>query len=443
MKQHLKNGVRLMINPIERFLNLESSGGILLILCTAIAIIWVNSGYEASYHHLWEQKLSIGFGNFAIDLPLHIWINDLLMAVFFFYVGLEIKREMLAGELSSIKEAAMPIAAAIGGMVFPAAIFLIIIYKFNGGIGHEGWGVPMATDIAFSIGILTLLGKRVPVSIKVFLTALAIVDDLGAVLVIALFYSSDMQINYLLYATPLLGLLALFNYLNFRKIPIYILVGMVMWYLFLKSGIHPTVCGVIVAFTIPARRKINLKEFLNTTKAGLAVLESTKVPPNDIVLDTDQIDAIYTMEEASDKVQSPLQRIENTLHEWVIHFIMPVFALANAAVVFESNILDSLFSPISLAVAIALLIGKCCGITLFSWISVKLGIAALPTNTSWKEIFGVSILAGIGFTMSLFVSNLAFSDPHMIDQAKIGIFFGSIMSGFIGFFVLKSVLKKV
>jgi len=430
-----------MVNPFEKFLHLESSGGILLMLCTAIAIIWVNSGYEASYHHLWEQEISFGFGNFSLVKPLHVWINDLLMAVFFFYVGLEIKRETLAGELASMKEAAMPIAAALGGMLLPAGIFLLIISNFD--YGHQGWGIPMATDIAFSIGILTLLGKRVPVSIKVFLTALAIVDDLGAVLVIALFYSSDIQTNYLLYSIPLLGLLILFNYLNLRRIPLYVIVGLVMWYFFLKSGIHPTVCGVIVAFTIPARRKINLKQFLDTTKKGVAILESTKIPQNEIVLDPEQIETINIMEEVSDKVQSPLQRLENTLHDWVIYFIMPIFALANAAVVFESNILDSLLSPVSIAVAVALIVGKSFGITLASWISVKMGIAALPENTTWKEIFGVAILGGIGFTMSLFVSNLAFTDVELIDQAKIGIFFGSIMSGVIGYFFLKSVLRKV
>jgi len=441
MKKHLKKGVKLMVNPFEKFLHLESSGGILLMLCTAIAIIWVNSGYEASYHHLWEQEISFGFGNFSLVKPLHVWINDLLMAVFFFYVGLEIKRETLAGELASMKEAAMPIAAALGGMLLPAGIFLLIISNFD--YGHQGWGIPMATDIAFSIGILTLLGKRVPVSIKVFLTALAIVDDLGAVLVIALFYSSDIQTNYLLYSIPLLGLLILFNYLNLRRIPLYVIVGLVMWYFFLKSGIHPTVCGVIVAFTIPARRKINLKQFLDTTKKGVAILESTKIPQNEIVLDPEQIETINIMEEVSDKVQSPLQRLENTLHDWVIYFIMPIFALANAAVVFESNILDSLLSPVSIAVAVALIVGKSFGITLASWISVKMGIAALPENTTWKEIFGVAILGGIGFTMSLFVSNLAFTDVELIDQAKIGIFFGSIMSGVIGYFFLKSVLRKV
>lgn len=440
MKQRLQKGVKLMVSPIENFLNLESSGGILLMLCTAIAIIWVNSGYEASYHHLWDQQLSFGFGNFSLVKPLHVWINDLLMAVFFFYVGLEIKREAIAGELSSLKEAAMPIAAAIGGMLLPAGIFLLIIGNFD--YGHEGWGIPMATDIAFSIGILTLLGKRVPVSVKVFLTALAIVDDLGAILVIALFYSSDIQTNYLLYALPLLGLLILFNYLNLRRIPLYVIVGLIMWYLFLKSGIHPTVCGVIVAFTIPARRKINLKQFLDTTKNGLNVLESTKIPQNEIVLEKEQIEAINLIEDVSDKVQSPLQRLENTLHDWVIHFIMPVFALANAAVVFKSDILDSLLSPVSIAVAVALVAGKSLGITLASWISVKIGLASLPLNTTWKEIFGAAILGGIGFTMSLFVSNLAFTDPLLIDQAKVGIFFGSIMAGLLGYFFLKSVLKK-
>lgn len=429
-----------MVNPIERFLHMETSGGILLILCTVIAMVWVNSSYEHSYHALWDQYLSIGFGDFKLSKPLHVWINDLLMAVFFFYVGLEIKREVLAGELSSIKEAAMPIAAALGGMIFPALIFLLVISNFDH--GHHGWGIPMATDIAFSIGILTLLGKRVPVSIKVFLTALAIVDDLGAVLVIALFYSTNIEVNYLLYSLPLLGLLLVFNYLSLRAIPLYVIVGLIMWYFFLKSGIHPTVCGVIVAFTIPAKRKINLKKFLDTTRNGMNVLETSEIQENEIVLVKKQIDAIYTMEEASDKVQSPLQRLENTLHEWVIHFIMPVFALANAAVVFKADIFSTLFSPISLAVAIALVLGKTVGITFFSWLSAKIGVAALPDKVTWTQIFGVAMLGGIGFTMSLFISNLAFKDPAYIDQAKVGILFGSLVAGFAGYFFLKSALKS-
>lgn len=436
----IKIRVRKIIRPIENFLHMEAAGGILLMISTFVAILWVNSPYKDSYDIFWQQKFMIGFGDFVINKPIWLWVNDGLMSIFFFFVGLEIKREVLAGELSSFKDAAMPIAAAFGGMIVPAVLYIALV--FNTEHGKEGWGIPMATDIAFSIGILTLLGKRVPLSLKVFLTALAIVDDIGAVLVIALFYTGELHTSYILWSVPFFGIMILLNIFNVRHIPLYLIPGMIIWYMFLKSGIHPTVCGVLAAFTIPARRKINFKEFLRRANDGMKKLQKGPVEESSVVLDKFQMDAIYTVEEASDKVQSPLQRLENTLHAWVVNFIMPVFALANAAIVLELKVLETLLTPVALAIAASLVIGKSTGIFLFSWLSYKLKIAQLRPGITWKRIYGVGLLGGIGFTMSLFISSLAFADKELIMQAKMGILFGSLISGFAGYFFLKKIITS-
>lgn len=438
-KQKAARKVKNIVKPVEKFLHMEASGGILLILATVAAMIWVNSMWSGSYFQLWERHLSIGLGDFLLSKELTIWVNDALMAIFFFFVGLEIKREMLAGELTSLREASLPISAAIGGMLIPASMFVLLNL---GKTGTEGWGIPMATDIAFSIGILTLLGKRVPVSLKVFLTALAIVDDIGAVLVIAVFYSAEIYWNYLIYAGGLYIILLIFNFFYLRYIPLYIIIGIVMWYYFLKSGIHPTVCGVLVAFTIPARRKINLSDFIQRTRFGLSSIEKSEIPESHMILNTKQINTINIIEEASDKVQSPLQRLENSLHDWIIFFIMPVFALANAAVVFETGILDVVTSHISLNIAASLVFGKALGITFFAWLAVKMKMASFPKGVRLPHILGVGFLGGIGFTMSLFITNLAFDVPVMIQEAKLGILLASFVAGVSGYLLLKYTLPK-
>lgn len=428
---------QLIANPFERFLKLQSAGGLLLIIATVIAMVWSNSGYSASYFALWEQQLSIDYGSFQFSRSLHWWINDGLMAIFFFVVGLEIKREVLAGELSTAKDAIFPIAGAIGGMLVPIIIFLLLVGK---GASAKGWGVPMATDIAFALGVLSLLGKRVPLSLKVFLTALAIVDDIGALFVIAVFYSHEIHWAYLQIAGGLFMMLFVFNYFNLRTISVYTLTGIVIWFCFVKSGIHPTIAGVLLALTIPASRKIRMDSFIKRVKAGLEEFKKAKWPDSKVVLTIQQINAIETIKESVTKVQSPIYRLENSLGNFVTKFTMPLFALANASIVFGGGTINY-FSNATLGVGIALLLGKVSGISLLSWLSVKLGWAKLPSDVTWTQIIGVGILSGIGFTMSLFIANLAFTDVTIINQFKIGIFIASFLAGIIGYIVLNRSLK--
>lgn len=437
IKNEAKKITQIIADPFERFLKLQSSGGLLLILATAIAMLWSNSDYSASYFSLWEQHLSIGYGSFTFSRSLHWWINDGLMTIFFFVVGLEIKREVLAGKLSTAKDAAFPMAAAIGGMLFPVIIFLLIVGK---GESAHGWGVPMATDIAFALGVLSLLGKKVPLSLKVFLTALAIVDDIGALFIIALFYSHEIHWFYLQLAGGLFVLLLVFNYFNLRIIYVYLMVGFVIWYFFVESGIHPTIAGVLLALTIPASRKIRMQSFIERAKSGLNKFQKAKWPDSNVALTNQQTNALETIKESLTKVQSPIYVLENSLGDFVSKLAMPIFALANASIVFGEGNID-LFNKATLGVVIALLLGKVCGISLFSWLSVKLGWAKLPSNVTWTQIIGVGILAGIGFTMSLFIANLAFTDISLINQFKIGVFIASFLAGLIGFIVIKRSLK--
>ena len=437
IKKEAKKITQLIADPFERFLQLQSSGGLLLILATAIALIWSNSAYSASYFSLWERHLSLEYGSFKFSRSLHWWINDALMTIFFFVVGLEIKREVLAGKLSSLKDAIFPMAAAIGGMLFPVILFLIIVGR---GESAQGWGVPMATDIAFALGVLSLLGKKVPLSLKVFLTALAIVDDIGALLVITIFYSHEIHWASLQIAGGLFLLLLIFNYLNLRMIYVYLLLGIFIWYFFVQSGIHPTIAGVLLALTIPASRKIHMQSFIEQAKAGLNKFQNAKWPDSDIALTNQQTHALDTIKESLTKVQSPVYVLENSLGDFVTKLAMPLFALANASIVFGETKID-FFNSATLGVIIALLLGKVCGISLFSWLSVKLGWAKLPEHISWTQIIGVGVLAGIGFTMSLFIANLAFSDPKLIGQFKIGIFIASFLAGSIGFIIIKRSLK--
>lgn len=423
-------------NPIQRFFRIEASGGIILLFATVVALVWANSPFGHTYHEFWEgNKLTLGIGNFELSKTFHHWINDGLMAIFFFVVGLEIKREMLTGELSSIKKASLPIAAAIGGMIIPA-LFYVVLNKNPETSG--GWGIPMATDIAFSLGVLTLLGKRVPLALKVFLVAFAIVDDLGAVLIIAFFYTADLQIDYLLYGLGLFVVLVGFNRLGVRAVYPYMAIGWVIWYFFLKSGIHPTIAGVLIAFTIPIYRKIRVSTFRNRIDCNLQ--QFTGEEDDKKTLNHHQLAAIDNMEDEMGKVQSPLQYLEHTLHGFVTYLVMPIFALANAGVAFHGSFAD-VFSALSLQIEVSLVLGKVLGIFLFSYLSVKLGIAILPKNTKWINIIGLGLLGGMGFTMSLFIANLAFTSPEHLDPAKIGILIGSLIAGVSGYFILRGTLK--
>ncbi|HLM68234.1 MAG TPA: Na+/H+ antiporter NhaA [Longimicrobium sp.] len=424
-----------VISPFARFARTESAGGIVLIAATIVAIAWANSPWGAAYEHLWETPVTLGVGAWALTYPLHHWINDGLMAVFFFLVGLEIKREFLVGELASLKRASLPIAAALGGMIVPAILYALL----NGeGPGARGWGIPMATDIAFALGVLALLGPRIPLSLKVFLAALAIVDDLGAVLVIAVFYTDAINWGALGFAFLLLAGLALANRMQARSPLIYVVVGAVVWLAFLKSGVHATVAGVLLAMTIPARTRIDTAEFLAQGRRILDYFDAAGVEGRGVLTNKAQQAAIQEMESACEAAQAPLQRIEHELHHWVAFGIIPIFALANAGVHLGGSLGAAFSDRVTQGIILGLVVGKPVGITLFAWLAVKSGLAALPGSVTWRAIRGVSLLGGIGFTMSLFVAGLAFPGaPQLNADAKIGIFVASLVAGITGFVVLR------
>lgn len=431
---------RLIIDPFQWFFQRETSSGIVLFAVAAAAIFWANSPWQELYFHLWHIPFSIGFEGFNLSLPLHAWVNDGLMAVFFFLVGLEIKRELLVGELSSIRQATLPIVAAIGGMAMPGLLYLAL--NPPGTPFNAGWGVPTVTDIAFSLGVLALLGSRVPLFLKIFLTALAIVDDLGAILIIALFYSSGIQWAFLGLAALMVGILLLLNRLGTRWLPAYLLLGFLLWLFMLQSGVHATIAGVLLALTIPAKSKIQVDTFC---AEGLSVLQTLQdqcgTPENcSILTEDDYQTSVQNIEDLCEEAQAPLQRLEHNLHPWVTFGIMPLFAFANAGVAFTpAGFVSSLTHPITFGVILGLVLGKQLGITLFSWLIVRLKLAELPADIRWIHIYGLACLGGIGFTMSLFISGLAFQgELHNI--AKIGIMLASLISGVFGWLVLSRTL---
>jgi NhaA family Na+:H+ antiporter len=361
------------------------------------------------------------------------------MAVFFFVVGLEIKREILTGELASPRQAALPIAGAIGGMAVPALIY--VAFNF-GSADVRGWGIPMATDIAFAIGILSLMGKRAPVSLKVFLTALAIVDDLGAVLVIAIFYTSEISIISLAVGAGFLILLIAANRLGVRRPLVYALLGAGLWIAFLKSGVHATIAGVLLAMTIPSSTRITGADFIASCRLFIKEFESADTTGGGVIGNDHQRAAVQAIETACHQVESPMQRLEHALHPWVAFVIMPVFALANAGVSLGDNATAALGHGVALGVAAGLFIGKPAGILLFSWLSVKIGMAAMPPGTTWRQFLAVGCFAGIGFTMSLFIAALAFGGSEELDMAKIGILGASAMAAVTGWLLLKTMPEK-
>jgi Na+:H+ antiporter, NhaA family len=426
---------------IFSFIREESFGGFLLIAVTIVALIWANSGFYDLYHKLFHD-VNLGFsaGSFELKKSLHYWINDGLMAIFFFMVGLEIKREVIAGELSTLKKAALPIGAAIGGMVVPALIYAAI--HINSPETIRGWGVPMATDIAFALGLLSLLGNRVPVSLKIFLTALAIADDLGAILVIAIFYTESINITGLITAVIFLAVLLAANRLGVRRTSFYALVGFLgVWMSFLLSGVHATIAGVLIALTIPVRTRITEKKYIEVLSVLLDRFRREK--PNDVSLLTpEQAHLVSGIEKLSNDANTPLQKLEHALHPITAFIILPVFALANAGVHIQGNILDMIFHPVSLGIVAGLVLGKLVGISLFSRLMVMFKIAQLPQGVTWKHIYGAGMMAGIGFTMSIFISGLAFINEEMQQIAKVGIFTASIISAIAGLLWLNSVSKK-
>ena len=420
--------------PFRRFVALEAASGLVLLACAAIAMVWANSPLAAEYHHLWETPVAIGTPSFGLTLSLHDWVNDGLMAVFFLLVGLEIKREILVGELATRRTATLPVAAALGGMLVPA-----MLYSFlnAGGPGAVGWGIPVATDIAFALGVLALLGDRVPGSLRVFLAALAIADDLGAVLVIALFYTGTLDWSALAGAAAVLTILVSCNRLGVHRPQIYAVLGAVLWLFVLKSGVHATVAGVLLALTIPARTRINEEEFVERAEEGLADFRAADAPGTTVLSNRGHQQALQALESACASAQAPLQKMEHALHGAVLFFVMPVFAIANAGVSLGGGVGAAVRSPIAWGVAVGLVVGKPIGILLASILAVRSGMADLPAGVNWRHVHGVGWLGGIGFTMSLFVAGLAFSDHGVLDTAKIGVFAASVVAGTVGYTLLR------
>ena len=438
---------------IRKTLRNYLQGGNMLLVATVLALLVVNlPATRDFYNSLWTHEVALQIGSFNLfshnGHPMNVmqFINDALMAVFFFSVGLEIKREVLVGELRSMRRAMLPILGACGGMIVPVAIFYLCAH----GTPYErGCAIPMATDIAFSLGVLSMLGSRVPISLKIFLTTLAVVDDLGGILVIAIFYSDHIDMTMLLWSALLIGLLMLGGRMRIQSKLFYMGIGIIIWFLFLQAGIHPTIAGVIVAFCVPARPLFNPKRYVQTIRTNISYFAADKDETLDshTILDHDQLNWLKEIESASDKVISPLQELEDSLHPIVNWIIMPLFAFANAGIYLGGLSPESVVSGVSLSIILGLVLGKFLGILSFSWIAVKCGIAAMPSRTNWKMMSSVAVLGGIGFTVSLFIANLSFGtgDPYfseLLNEAKLGIVVGSIAAGVIGWGVLHLTLPK-
>ncbi len=438
--------VERVLAPFRQFARLQASSGIVLLAAAVVAIAWANSPWAGAYHHLWETPLALTIGAAEWRATLHYLVNDGLMAVFFFVVGLEIKREVLAGELSSARGAALPLVAALGGMIVPAGIYALLNAR---GVGAPGWGIPMATDIAFALGVLALLGDRVPVGLKVFLAALAIADDIGAVLVIAVFYSGSVNVGALAASAVLLLLAAGANRAGVRRPWAYGAIGLALWAAVLVSGVHATVAGVLLAFTIPVRTRIDERQFLARARHTLeefdAAAHVTETEPDVTILsNSEHHRTIEALETLCEQAQPPLIRLEHALHGIVSFGIMPLFALANAGVTLDLGALrgGGAAGAVTLGAALGLLLGKPVGIFLFSWLAVRMGVGALPRGATWRALAGVGILGGIGFTMALFIAGLAFpptaDGQALLDAAKIGVLAASAVTGVVGWLYLRA-----
>ena len=441
-----------MNNPIMKtfdysflsFLKHRVNGGMVLMIVAVLAMVVANSPWADAYHAFWSHPVSLQVGSFNLfshhgePLTLMAFINDALMAVFFFSVGLEIKREVLVGELSSLRQALLPIIAAVGVMLIPVLLYFALT---AGTPAADGLAIPMATDIAFSLGVLSLFGKRVPLSLKIFLTAFAVVDDIGGILVIAFGYTSHLDVAYLLGALGVLLLLAVANRMRVMSRTFYCWAGIVVWYLFLQSGVHATIAGVLVAFTIPSIPCLNVKKYIARIRENVA--EFPHFDKSSILLTPNQIDILKSIESASDRVISPLQFMEDRMHGMVNYLIMPLFAFANAGITL-SGAEGAVAGPVTYAIVIGLVLGKSVGIYLFTWLAVRSRVTALPQGMNWQNVAGVSLLGGIGFTVSLFIANLSFgeTDEVLLNQAKLGVLVGTVLAGVLGYVVLRYVLPK-
>ena len=420
-----------ILKPAQQFFNKEASSSILLIAATVIALIWTNSDVGETYHKFWHTQISFTFGYFHISKTLLHWVNDGLMSLFFFTVGLEIKREILVGELATPKKALLPVIAALGGMIVPGLIYAAI----NIGLPTiHGWGIPVATDIAFALGAVAVFGRRLPVGLRIFLAAFAIADDLGAVVIIAIFYTKEIVWSNLIISLVLIFGLAVANFFWIRQTLIYAILGLAVWFFVLGSGVHPTIAGVIVSFFVPARGRYDTDNFLQNVKKITEKFECEEQSCGySILLNQEHLYAVQALELACHDVETPLQRLMHALHPWVAFLILPLFAMGNTGLIFRGIVFsEAVSSPVILGIIFGLVVGKPIGILLFSYLSVKTGIASLPQEVRWSHIFGGAMLGGIGFTMSLFLSELSFTDPHIIDYARIAILTGSILSAIFG-----------
>ncbi|MHB1194537.1 MAG: Na+/H+ antiporter NhaA [Longimicrobiales bacterium] len=427
---------RELLLPVQHFIATEWASSVVLLAAASAALIIANSPLAHAFHALWETKVTLDLAVVTVSLSLHHWVNDGLMALFFFVVGLEIKRELLHGHLSSPKRAALPAFAALGGMVGPALIYLALNV---GGEGSRGWGIPMATDIAFALGVLGLLGRGIPTQLRIFLLALAIVDDLGAILVIAFFYTEKLTPGALVAAAGILGFMFLLRRLGVRATAAYIIPGFLFWIAFHESGIHATLAGVILGVFTPASHLYDDRTVLSHGRALLDRMERCLKAG-----DHNEMEATSgKLEELMVNTESPLERLERKIHPWAAFVVLPIFALVNAGVEITSEgLATAVRSPIALGIAGGLVLGKLVGIVAAAWLAVRIGAASLPDGVCWRHIAGVSLLGGIGFTVSLFITELAFTDPAMVTTAKLSVLVTSAVAGVIGFLVLKTVVRR-
>jgi Na+:H+ antiporter, NhaA family len=451
-RAYLRRPIARILEPFQHFIHVQASGGITLLVCTVAALVWANSAWSASYDDLLHTSLRVGFGDFYFDRQVEFWINDFLMSMFFFVVGLEIKRELLVGKLSSPRNALLPVVAALGGVLVPAGLYVMLN---TGGPGMAGWGIPMATDIAFALGIMALVGSGAPPGLTIFLAALAIVDDLAAVMVIAIFYTEQISLPALGTAVFIFLVMLAANVGGVRNPWVFFGIGGLMWMALVASGVHATLAGVFGALAIPSRMLINQDEFVNVGRTLLGEFERSRPPgepvlyipfegsaPVSIFKSERQFAIVEALETACLYVQAPLQRLERRLHPWVAFVVMPVFALANAGIRLDESLGEALSQPVAQGVTIGLVLGKPVGITLFSWLAVRLRWANLPEGVRWSHLIAVACLAGIGFTMSLFIAALAFSNPELVAQSKVGILTGSLLSVLIGGGLLRWSMRR-
>lgn len=420
-----------ILKPTQQFFRKEAASSILLIAATIIALLWVNSNIGETYHSFWHTKISFTVGDFSISKTLLHWVNEGLMALFFFTVGLEIKRELLVGELASPKKALLPVIAALGGMIVPGLIYAAINVRLP---TIHGWGIPVATDIAFALGAVAVFGRRVPVGLRIFLAAFAIADDLGAVVIIAIFYTKEIVWSNLVISLFIILGLAIANFFWIRWTLVYAILGLTLWFFILGSGVHATIAGVIVSLFVPARGRYDTDRFLQNVKNITEKFECEEQSCGySILLNQEHLYAVQALELACHDVETPLQRLMHALHPWVAFLILPIFAMGNTGLLFKGIVFsEAISNPVIIGIIVGLVFGKPIGIMLFSYISVKSGMASLPKEVRWSHILGGAMLGGIGFTMSLFLSELSFSDPHIIEYGRIAILTGSILSAIIG-----------